>query len=72
MKTMNDRELKTHFSAVLNNKKNLEFYINSWVKDSEFDKVIEEFESIDMEKWQSDTKTFVHATDISNTFSKFF
>ena len=69
---MNDRELKPHFSAVLNNKKHLEFYTNSWVKDSEFDKVIKEFESIDMEKWQSDTKTFVQATNISNTFSKFF
>ena len=36
----------------VNNKKNLEFYTNSWVKDSEFDKVIKDFESIDMEKWQ--------------------
>ena len=36
----------------VNKKNGLEFYTNSWVKDSEFDKVIKDFDSVDMEKWK--------------------
>jgi len=36
----------------VNNKNSLDFYANSWVDDSEFDKVIKDFDSIDSEKWK--------------------
>ncbi len=36
----------------VNKKNGLEFYSGSWVKDSEFDKVIKDFDSVDMEKWK--------------------
>jgi len=53
MKPINFVELKPQFSSVLNNKKNsLDVYSGSWVNDSEFDKVIKDFDTVNMEKWK--------------------
>ena len=46
------KQAKKKQKEFVNNKSGLEFYANSWVDDPEFDKVIEDFDAVDSEKWQ--------------------
>ena len=61
MKPISVVELKPQFSSVLNNKKNsLDFYSGSWINDSEFDKIIKEFDSVDIENWKCNQPIIFH------------